>query len=121
MRRRFYIQVTNKQMNAAKALVRRAMGWRFDDAEADRAKISKRAETLVSRAMAGKPQKGEDADIVAAVAFDLAVIAEGLKPFERARKEIELEMKKLTRQLPTADWAAEVRGLGELGLAVIIG
>lgn len=37
-----------------------------------------------------------------------------------ARHEIELEMKRIVRKLPVYPWAKDVKGLGELGLAVII-
>lgn len=116
-RRKFYISCANKQTNAAGALVRRALGWRVGDDEA----VSARAARIVAAALADKPQKDEDAEIGAALAFDLSVIAAGLAHYAAARHQIELEMQRAVRKLPIAAWAKAVRGLGELGLAVIIG
>lgn len=120
-RRKVYIGLVNKQTNAAKALVRRAIGWQWDEEEERRTAINARASVIITRALTGKPQKADDDAIAAAVAFDLAVLAEGLKPFERARHEIELEMKRIARRLPVwKAWAKSVKGLGDLGLAVIV-
>src|SRR5690606_4351325 len=48
VRRKFYISVVNKQTNAVKALVRRALGWRYDEDEAARKKLNARAERIVA-------------------------------------------------------------------------
>lgn len=120
VRRKFYIKATNKQTNAAGALVRRALGWRYDDEES-REKINGRAGRIVAAALAGKPQKAEDEAVYAALAADLAVIAASIEPLTAARHQIELEMARAVRKLPVYPWAKAVKGLGELGLAVIVG
>lgn len=120
VRRKFYIGVVNKQTNAVKALVRRALGWRYDEDEDDREKTNGRAARIVAAALAGKPQKPEDADVFGALAFDLATVAAAIEPCTKARHEIELEMKRVVRKLPVFEWAKDVKGLGELGLAVIL-
>lgn len=121
VRRRFYISLINKQTNAAGALVRRALGWRYDTEEAARSKINKRAGAIVAAAMAGKAQKTDDAAVVAIVSVDLLKVALAIAPLAEARHEIELEMVRLARRLPVAPWAKSVRGLGEKALAVIVG
>lgn len=121
VRRKFYIAATNKQTNAAKALARRAIGWRHDGSEEDREKMNGRAAKIVAAALAGKEQKAEDAAVFGALAADLAVIASAIAPLQNARHQVELEMKRLARKLPVAAWAKDVHGLGELGLAVIVG
>lgn len=120
VRRKFYIGVVNKQTNAVKALVRRALGWRYDEDEDDREKTNGRAARIVAAALAGKPQKPEDADVFGALAFDLATVAAAIEPCTKARHEIELEMKRVVRKLPVYQWAKEVKGFGELGLAVVV-
>lgn len=121
VRRKFYISVANKQTNAAKALVRRALGYSAGDEEESRAKHAARATRIVTAALAGRPQKVEDAAIGEALAFDLSVIADGLKPFADARHGIELAMERIARKLPVHEWQKGIVGFGERALAVIIG
>lgn len=120
VRRKFYIGISNKQSNAAKALVRRIIGWRYDADEDDREKMNARAARIVAAALAGKEQKPDDAEAFGALAYDLGVVASAIAPCTKARHEIELEMKRVVRKLPVYAWAKSVHGLGELGLAVII-
>lgn len=120
VRRKFYIGVINKQTNAAKALVRRALGFQTMHSEEDRERDSARAAHIVAVAFAGKEQKPEDAAIAAAVEGDLLVVDASLEPHRKAREGIEKEMKKLVRELPVYPWAKSVHGFGDLGLAVII-
>jgi hypothetical protein len=120
VRRKFYIGATNKQTNAVKALVRRALGWKFDEVDVDREKLNTRAAKIVAAALAGKEQKPEDAEAFSTIAGDLAVVSAAIEPLQNARHGIELEMKKAGRSLPIAPWAKAVHGLGELGLAVIV-
>lgn len=121
VRRRFYISVMNKQTNAGKALVRRALGFNTTDDEASREADSNRASRIVSAALSGKPQKEDDIRVFQVVAFDIAVIAEGLRPYQCARHQIELQMCREARELPVAEWQRATYGLGELGLATIVG
>lgn len=118
-RRKFYISLVNKQTNAAKALVRRALGWRYDTEAGDRDKLNGRAAKIVSAAISGKPPT-EDADIAGLLALDLAVTAAAIEPCQKQRDVIEKEMKRLAKQLPVYDWVKGVRGFGELGLAVLV-
>ncbi len=121
VRRKFCIKAVTKQSNAAGALVRRALGVKFDAEEAEREKGNARAGRIVAASIAGTPQREEDLEVAAAVAFDLVVVAQGIGPYERARHQFELEMRRVARTLPAAVWADGVRGLGELAMAVIVG
>lgn len=120
VRRKFWIGNVNKQTNAVKALVRRGLGWRYDEDEADREKVNGRAARIVAAALAGKDQKPEDQAVFSALASDLAAVATAIEPCAAARHEIELEMKRIVRKLPIFAWAKEVKGFGELGLAVVL-
>lgn len=113
-RRKDYIKTINANTNRARAFVRRALGWNPNDGEAERVKVNGKAAKIVAKAFAGQ---GCD---VPQVEADLAVIAMSIAPLRDTRKHIEKEMEKLARRLPVAGWAAGVRGLGELGLAVIV-
>lgn len=120
VRRKFYIGLVIKQTNAAKALVRRALGWRYDEEDAGREKVNARAARIVAAAMAGKEQKPEDVEFFAALAFDLSVTAAAIEPCTKARHEIELEMQRIARRLPVYPWAKSIKGLGDRALAVIV-
>lgn len=120
VRRKFYIGATNKQTNAVKALVRRFLGWRYDTEETDREKTNARAAKIVAMALAGKEQKPEDLAVFGAIAADLVVVASAIEPLQKARHQVELEMKRAAKSLPVYPWAKGVAGLGELGLAVIV-
>jgi hypothetical protein len=119
LRRKFYISLTNKQVNAIRALTRRALGWRADDD--GREKINARAARIVASALAGKAQKPEDEAAFAALAADLAVCAAVLQPLAEARAEVEKDMRRAARKLPAYAFAKSVNGLGDLGLAVLVG
>jgi hypothetical protein len=121
VRRKFWIKLATRQGNAALALIRRAIGWRYDEDETARDKINKRAASIFATAQSGKAQKPEDAEIYQAVASDLAVIIASMEPGDAARHQIELEMARTVRKLPAYPWAKSVKGLGDVGLAVIIG
>lgn len=119
-RRKFYINRINMTGNAVRALTRRALGWNLDLPEAERKKINARAERIVAAVAAGREVPEDDAEVAAAIAPDLAVARLASKPMEDARHSIELDMKRIVRRLPIYEWAKTVKGLGEIGLAVIV-
>jgi hypothetical protein len=123
VRRKFFIGLVNKQTNAAKALVRRALGWKYDDEEAGREALNKRASRIVEAALSGKPQKPEDEAILGEFALALAVVGEAIDPCKKAREKIEKDMVKAVKRLPVYDsWAKNVAGLkAGMALAVIVG
>lgn len=115
VRRKFFIGAINRNTNAAGARVRRALGCQSDDDEAKREKVKAKAAKIVSDALNGR------GCALPSVASDLAVIARSIEPLTKARHECELAMKRLMRKLPIWEqWAKGVRGLGELGCAVIL-
>lgn len=121
VRRKFAISLANKQINAAKALVRRALGWRFDADDDGREATNKRAGRIVDAFLTGKAPKPEDAEPLGMFAEDLAAVREALAPCEKRRNEIEREMVRAARRLPVHPWQAEIAGFGEKALAIIIG
>lgn len=121
VRRKFWIGIANKQTNATGALVRRNLGFVGDQDEATREKLKKRAARVVARALGGKPQEAEDGDVARVLADDFLVMQASLAPAVARRHDIELQMKRVVRKLPVYEWAKGVRGLGEIGLGVIVG
>lgn len=113
-RRKDYIQTINGNTNRARAFVRRALGWNPNEDEGKREKVNAKAATIVAKAFAGKGCELPE------VASDLEVIAQSLEPLAAMRKGIEKEMRRIARNLPVWAWAEGVRGLGDLGLAVIV-
>ena len=113
-RRKHHIKTKVKLTNAAGALVRRFMGWRPDHPDAT--KIVTRAAKLI----AGKADVA-DAGILAAIRIDLGAFRQQVEISETRIAAIELDMKRRARKLPAYQWAKSVRGLGELGFAVIVG
>jgi hypothetical protein len=119
-RRKFCISLANKQTNAAKAYVRSACGFRGDATEGEREAVNKRAARIVEEFLSGKPAKDGDDDILDAVVTELRLVRICLEPLELRRKEVEREMKKLTRSLPVAEWVDGIAGFGPIGLAIIV-
>ena len=116
VRRKFFIKTINRQRSAATALVRRALGFDPNAEEKSRNKLNATAAKIVARAMGGKGCE------IPGLESDLEVIAKSIAPLELVRHGVELEMKKIVRKLPIwTIWGKSVRGLGELGLAVVIG
>lgn len=115
LRRKDFIKMVNSNTNRACAKVRRALGWDPNAEEKDREKINGKASSIVAKAFAGK---GCD---IPGLEVDLEVIRQSLEPLHAMRHGIELEMKRIAKRLPVYPWAKQVRGLGELGLAVIVG
>lgn len=114
-RRKDYIKTINANTNRARAFVRRATGWNPNEDEASREKVNAKAAKIVAAAFAGKGCE------VPEVAMDLEVIFQSIEPLQKTRDGIEKEMKRIVKRLPIwKDFAEGVRGLGDLGLAVII-
>lgn len=117
-KRKFWISLQTKQTNAAGAYVRRQLGWKFDMAEAEAAKLKVRAAKIVSAVVSGKTISDTEE---AAIAMEILPLYEAMKPVLAAREAAEGTMRKLARKTPVHAWQQGVLGLGELGLAVIIG
>lgn len=114
-RRKFYIKAINRQRNAAGALVRRAMGWTMNDSEEDREKVRAKSATIAAKAI----ENGECE--IEGLQLDFACIAAAIAPMQKMRDDCERDMKRIVKRLPIYAWTKPVRGLGEVGVAVIIG
>lgn len=120
VRRRQFIKARICVMNAAGALVRRALGWQGDLDEKERAKIAKQAARIMSSEQsADLPEElGRIADLLAS---DISTARKMAEPGEVLQHQIELEMRRSARQFPIwKSFAVNVKGLSDLGLAIII-
>lgn len=123
VQRRGDIRAVNRLNNAIHAYVRRAMGWSLALPEAERDKINKRAERFVRQIMAdGSTPPDEEERLFDAVAPRIDVFRQAMAPLIADRVQIEREMRKMARGLSVwSGFGAEVKGFGELGLAVVVG
>lgn len=122
-RRTFCIKQQMRMNNATGAFVRTMLGWRMDLPEKERAKIAKQAAAIVKAVEGGGDQRrleNRDDDVPAAAAPIILASAQARATFDAMRTEAEREMRKLGRALPVSAWAAEVKGFGELGLAILV-
>lgn len=115
--RRQLIQSTNKNLLAAKAIARRALGH-YDVDETGREAINKRAGKIADAVIRDKVL---DDDMFDEIAPRIYPYANAIAPLDAQRKIIEKEMRKLARQLPVWPWVESVRGFGDLALAVMVG
>ena len=123
VQRRGDIRAINRLNNGIHAYVRRAMGWSLALPEAERLKINKRAERYVRQVMLdGSAPPNEEDRLFDAVAPRIDVFRQSMTPLIADRTQLEKEMRKLARGLAVwSGFGADVKGLGEMGLAVIVG
>lgn len=121
VRRKFVIKATNRQVNAAAALIRRGLSFDPNADEKTREAVIARAQRMAKRAFAGKPQAAADESVFLLVETDVNVVGQAIAPLNARRAEIEKQMIALGRSLPVWRWAKGVAGFGEIGLPVVIG
>lgn len=119
VKRRQFIKARIQVMNAAGALVRRALGWQPDLPEQEQASINKIAAKIIGAENASE-LSADHAAIAEALRFDIATSKAMAEPGERHQANVEKEMRKIARQFPVWQWAEGINGLSDLGLAVII-
>ena len=121
VRRSRMIRAVNKLDNAAAAVVRRQLGWRYDTEEGERKKMNARAMAIRDKIYGGKAVAEADRYVAAAVEREVEVFRLSRDPLVKLRARCEAEMVKLARQLPVYPWVKSVRGFGELSLGIIVG
>ena len=131
----FWLRCRNRHNNATVAYVRRRLNWDPGAPESERKKINARALAIVSKVEKGLRLPDEDREIGVKCADIILTAAKAREPIDIAlkgvsKKEdpngvgklgIEQLMEMRAKQLPVWEWVKEVRGLGALGLAVIVG
>jgi hypothetical protein len=130
VRRRQFIKARIRVLNAAGALVRRALGWHQGLDEASSAKISKQAAQVIAAVTLNKddpslpPSVGSLPDHLLDIARELISEITTAKlmalPGEDRQHYIEMDMRRIARQLPVwKEWAESVKGFSDLGLAIV--
>lgn len=122
-RQRQFAMAQRKRVDLATgSFCRLMLGWRVDAPEKDRKAVALRAKAILGAVEAkqkGKVTDFDDPSLAEMRPVVTAAIA-SRAPFEAVEKEAEKNMRRLVRTLPVYAWAAEQRGLGEMGLAQII-
>lgn len=119
--RKFLIGLINQQTNAAKAYVRRAQDWRWDDPDPVRKEKNVRAARIVAAITAGDEIAEADINVFDRVSTTLMPFTAAMQPLQKARDDTERVMIRAARDLPVAPWVKNVPGFGEKALAIIIG
>jgi hypothetical protein len=126
-----FLRQSIRSQNAARAFVRRYLGWKADAAEGQREKINQEAAEwvrkiekepgLVARLAEGKAVPKTLQKVAGAVPFVIQMHRARL-PLDLSRKKIESDMKALVRRLPFWPWCETISGIGEgLLVAEVIG
>jgi hypothetical protein len=109
------IRALTAAANRRSGLVRLALGFHREGVDQDAIKVE--AARAIKAILKGKKTTGIPQEIVALV----HALESVLPPLQAYRDGIEKEMKRLAVQLPVWPWVESVRGVGSLGLAVIVG
>lgn len=107
--------------NAAGAMVRRAMGWQVGLPKEAGDRIKVEAARLVKVIHSAEPVPPEWAAVARSCLPFLLATREARVPFDKLRANTERQMESLARTLPVWPWVEAVKGLGPLGLAIIVG
>lgn len=128
-RRRFCIVSQSRCDRSCEAFIVRYLGYRPDLPERERKAIWKEAAAM--RRMVEKGGEGHSAaaeqefsQVSGALSACSPIIlssAIARRAWDKVRDDTERDMRALARTLPPWSWVKDVRGLGELGLAIIIG
>lgn len=124
-KRKFCITSQSRADRSMEALIASTLGYRIDATEADRKKVFAEARRIrVSVEKAGDDQSSSEFHIdpvIAGLAPLIMTSALGRKGWDEQRTKTEKEMVLLARQLPVYPFAKAIDGLGEKGLAIIVG
>src|SRR4029077_4619994 len=120
--RRHCIRSQSRCDRSIEALIARSFGYHTGLADAERKKIFKIARSIrtavETNAKAGRPTS--DPRIPAQVVNIIETSYVARAQWDRMRANIEAEMGATARRLEIWPWVKSIRGIGELGLAVIV-
>ncbi len=123
--RRFCIKSQSRCDRSVESFIARGFGYTTDlDAKARVAMFAKAAEfrRKVEKDGGGQSCTAQSGQRDSAPAIPLILLsAQSRRSWDAYRKQIEAQMRTLAKTLPVWPWADNVRGLGELGVAIIIG
>ena len=122
--RTFCIKQQSRADRAIDSYIARLLNFHTGLPEADRKKIFATAAAIRKAAERGEDQDAVDhqtGTVLAACRPLILASAIGRKQWDALRDEAETAMCDLARRLPVWPWVKTVKGLAELGLAVIVG
>ena len=124
-RRRFCIKSQSRCDRSMEALIASTMGFAIDADEKARKKVFDRAKAYrlsVERGDAGDQGANETQSWAALLTLIVLIdqSATAREGWDVLRKRTEAEMEALAKQLPVWEFVRDIRGLGALGLAVIM-
>jgi len=124
-KRKFCIKSQSMHDRSVESLIASVLGFRLDASEAERKRVfgeAKRIRLAVEKG--GDGQHSGEIHNTAAVADLTPVIltnAASRSGWDDMRERVEKEMARLVRQLPVYPFASAINGLGDKGLAIIVG
>ena len=119
--RRNATKMQTRITNNTLAMIRRALGWQWDDDESERTKINKEAEKIRKAIEAGHSSSDSQTRIPASLAPFVIASAEARQPYDKLRDNCEKRMATLAAQLPAWEALKDIRGFSAKGLAAIVG
>lgn len=124
--RRFCIVSQSRCDRSCESFIAASLGFRTDMPEKERKALWNKVSAFrkdVEKAGGGGQMQHDD-QLVAALSACVPIVLDSAiarRVWDKRRKEVEAEMRRLARQLPVYAWAKDVTGFGDLGLAIIIG
>lgn len=124
-KRKFCIKSQSMHDRSVESLIASVLGFRLDASEAERKRVfgeAKRIRLAVEKV--GDGQAADETRRDAAVADLIPVImtnAASRSGWDDMRERVEKEMMRLVRQLSVYPFASSINGLGDKGLAIIVG
>ena len=116
------IRMQLRMDNQTLALIRRALGWQWDMDEKSREGLNKKAREIKASMEEGHSAvESQSTYNLSALAPYILMAQQAREPYDTYRKNVEKEMQKAVKELPIYDWWHAIRGVGDLGLALIIG
>lgn len=118
----FAMEQRKRQHLALASFLRLDLGWSPDAPAAERNRVSARALDIIKigeREYADKPVTTDDPAYHEWRELILSTLA-AREPFGTVEDNAEKAMRKLARQLPVWEWAKDIRGFSDLGLAIIV-
>jgi len=128
----------NRINNAMRGILRWVLDWEWEMPEAERKAINNRAEKIAQAIEAAykadvkkgtlpketleEKLKGEDLEVAQTYYLEFRPYIKGRLPLDKQRKDIERRMEKIAKTFPAPiiNWVTSIRGMGVLGLALLI-
>ena len=120
--RTFCIKSQSRCDRSTESMIARFLGYRSDAAEKDRKAVWKQASAIRNMVEVGEGHSVSDSQVRSALAACSLIImlsAASRRGWDNHRTQVEKQMRQLAKQLPVWPWVEQVRGFGELGLAII--